>query len=125
LFVRQTFHRGGQHLLVFVRGRELGLEVRLALECGGRFPAGPALCAAQTIERGRADSRVKESSVLERILAPPKTDKRFLHDILGFRPAIRPAARKQKQSGAELSETGLPIVFALRVLHFVFTIFYD
>jgi hypothetical protein len=123
LFVRQTLDRRGVHLRALVDGRELRLELRSAVESGDGFAAGATLFTAQAIERGRADGGVKERPVFDRVLAPPKADKRLLHDVLGFRPAIRPATRKKEQSRAELSETGLPIIFAPRILHFAFTIF--
>jgi hypothetical protein len=123
LIVRQTFNRGGEHLLTFIHGRELRLEMRLALKCGGNFPPCAALVAAQPVESGRANCSVEERAIFDRVLAPPKTDKRFLHDVLGFGAAICPAARKKEQGGAELSETVLPVLFTTRALHFFFTIF--
>jgi hypothetical protein len=57
------------------------------------------------------------------MLSPPKTDKSFLHNVLGFGAAIRPAPGKKKERRPELCETGLPIIFGMRALHAFFTIF--
>ena len=57
------------------------------------------------------------------MLAPPKTDERFLDDVLGIGAAIRPAAGEKEQGRAELRKTGLPIFIAARSLHDLFTVF--
>jgi hypothetical protein len=57
------------------------------------------------------------------MLSPPKTDKGFLHNVLGFGSAIRPASGKKEQRRPELCETGLPIIFGMRAFHAFFTIF--
>ena len=94
-----------------------------AIERDGGFATGPALVAPQTIERSRADGGVKQRAIFDRMLPPPKTDKRFLDDVLGIGAAIRPAARKEEQRRAELRETGFPIFIGERSLHDFFTVF--
>ncbi|MEO5717052.1 MAG: hypothetical protein ABIR29_00590 [Chthoniobacterales bacterium] len=123
MFVRQTFDRRGQLLLAFVDAGKLRFEMRGAVERDGGFAASAALFAAKSIERSRADGGVKQGAVFNRMLAPPEADESFLHHVLGFGPAVRPAPGEKKKGGAELSETGLPIVFAARTLHFFFTVF--
>ena len=87
------------------------------------FAPSPALVAPQTIERGRADGGVKESAIFDRMLAPPKTDKRFLDDVFRVGPTIRPAPGEKKQGGAELRKTGFPVFIGERSLHDLFTVF--
>ncbi len=123
LFIRQTFDRRGQLLLAFVEGGKLRLEMRRAVEGDGSFAASAAFFAAQAIERGGADGGVKKGAVFDRMLAAPKADEGFLHNVFGFGAAVRPAPGEEKKGRAELSETGLPIVFAARSLHFFFTSF--
>ena len=57
------------------------------------------------------------------MLAPPKTDKCFLHDVFSIGPAIRPAAGEEKQRRAKLRKTDFPIFIRERSLHDLFTVF--
>ena len=54
LFVRQTFHRGGEHLLTFVRGCELRFEMRSLIERDGRFAPGAVASALFPIRKNHS-----------------------------------------------------------------------
>ena len=123
LFVRQALHRGGEQLLAFVDGGELRLEMFRLILRDERFPAGAALVPAEPIERSRADGGVEQRAIFDRMLPPPKTDERVLHDVLGIGARVRPAAREEEQRGAELCETGFPIFMRNNALHDLFTVF--
>ena len=102
---------------------EMRANLLRAIERNRGFAPGPTLVAAQPIECSRADRGVKQRAICDGMLSPPKTNKGFLHDVLGLGPGIRPASGKKEERRPELSKTGLPIIFGMHALHAVFTIF--
>jgi hypothetical protein len=110
-------------LLTFVGGGKAGLEMFGTIKRDRSFATSPALIAPQTIERSGADGSVKESAIFDRMLASPKTDKRFLDDVFRIGPTICPSPREKKQGRAELRKTGFPVFIGERSLHDLFTVF--
>jgi hypothetical protein len=57
------------------------------------------------------------------MLPAPKPNERFLDDVLGIRPAVRPTPREEEQGWTQPGKTVLPIVIGARPLHDLFTVF--
>jgi hypothetical protein len=95
----------------------------LVIERGNGFASRTTPIATQEIERNRSHRRVEQGFVVNRMLPPPETNKRFLHDVLGIGAGMHPLPREKNKSGPESGETHFPIFIAGRVLHDLFTVF--
>ena len=120
LLDRQTIDRGSQLLLRAIVEIKMWLSGLLHLESCIRFAAGAARIAPEKIERDRADSRVEQSAILDRMFLAPEANESVLDDVLGIRQLPNKLAGEQDKPRCQFRETNFPIFMSDNILHDLF-----
>src|SRR5262249_3682189 len=117
LLFRQAAQRGDDHVPTFVLFQWAG-EPGLGLgTCCRPVPAVPSSAAPLPIQGKVLHGSVKVCNrVRSPILGAPKSNKRFLNDILGVNIARHPLPGKKNQGGTVLIEPNTPLIRTARHL---------
>jgi len=88
---------------------------------------GAASSAAVTpdeIERGGANSGIEQRSIVDVMIAPPKSNECFLDNVLRVGLRTHPLPREKHQPRSKLRKAGFPIFMRGDIVHDLFTVFY-
>ena len=119
----QAVDRRGKFTLRIVAGFKLRLNRTASICEDFDFTSGAPLVASNEIEGSRADGRIKQSAIVDAMIAAPKADKRILNNIFCVCPGAHPLPGKKYQPGRELRKTNFPIFMSGDILHDPFTVF--
>jgi hypothetical protein len=96
----------------------------LHVERSRGFPACAANIAPKKIESDRADRRVKQPAIFDRMLLAPKLDESFLDNVFGVGELADKLAGEQDKPWPQFRETDFPIFFMSDdILNDLFTVF--
>ena len=85
--------------------------------------SGAAAIATDEIESKGTHRGIKERTVLDLVVAPPKLDESFLHNVFCVGGRLHPLPGEEQQPGSNFRKATLPILMAGQVLHDLFTVF--
>src|SRR5438105_7615535 len=123
LIAWQAVDRRGKFTLRIVAGFKLRFDRSASICEDFDFTSRAPLVASNEIEGSRADGRIKQSAIVDTMIAAPKAHKRLLNNIFCVCWGAHPLPGKKYQPWRELRKTNFPIFMSGDILHDPFTVF--